>query len=115
MGQKTEMKTPGVVQFNMHLPTRIIKKRDVYISSCPILDVVSQGETEEEAKNNLVEAVTAFAISCFERGTLEKVLEQCGFKPVHGGAFVYPKNYKSTDYIDVPIPILASYENRCHA
>jgi len=55
---------------------------DVYISSCPILDVVSQGETEEEAKNNLVEAVTAFAISCFERGTLEKVLEQCGFKPV---------------------------------
>lgn len=105
------------VQFNMHLPVEIVKKRNIYVSFCPILDVASQGETEDEARLNLIEAITAFAISCLRRGTLEKVLSDCGFSPAenyHGNI----DHKRDFDYIDVPIPLIASYQKQqreCHA
>jgi len=42
MGQKAEMQSAGInIQFSMHLPVKVMKKRGLYVSSCPILDVVS--------------------------------------------------------------------------
>ena len=39
----------------------VIEKEDnMYISLCPELDIASQGETSEEAKANLVEAIELF-------------------------------------------------------
>lgn len=49
-----------------------------YISVCPPLDVYSQGETENIALANLAEALRLFIESCFERGTLEEVLDGRG-------------------------------------
>ena len=94
------------VQFNAKLPVKITKRKNWYLASCPVLDVHSQGETERKAKKNLAEALTLFFISCFERGTLNKVLKDCGFKPVH--TFTVPrKNRKpSQDYINVPLPFI---------
>ncbi len=41
--------------------TAVIEKEDDgYVSLCPQLDLVSQGETVEEARNNLQEAVQLF-------------------------------------------------------
>jgi len=41
--------------------TAVIEKEDnTYISLCPELDIASQGETPEEAKNNLIEALELF-------------------------------------------------------
>ena len=50
-----------------------------YVSVCPPLDVLSQGDSEEAALANLAEALQLFIESCFERGTLEEVLKDCGF------------------------------------
>ncbi len=36
------------------------KKGDMYVALCPELDVASQGDTIEEARQNLVEAVELF-------------------------------------------------------
>ncbi len=104
MGQKTVLKTPGIIQLNMHLPAKIKKKRNIFVSQCPTLDICSQGDTEEEAKQNLIEAITAFVISCFNRGTLEDVLKDCGFK----------KRMKShgVDSIDVLIPLIAEHQKQ---
>ena len=41
----------------------------------------SQGDTEETALGNLAKALHLFIESCFERGTLEEVLKDCGFRP----------------------------------
>ena len=43
----------------------------------------SQGcrATEEEAANNLNEAVQIFLSTCYEMGTLNAVLKECGLKP----------------------------------
>lgn len=54
------------VVFNVKLPITIKKKAKVFISSCPPLDVTTQGQTEAEAKKNLKEAVKVFLITCFE-------------------------------------------------
>ena len=49
----------------------------LYVSHCDPLDVCSQGETEEEAINNLNEAVQIFLSTCCEMGTLNDVLLEC--------------------------------------
>ena len=60
------------------LPAKIRKKGRWYVSSCPPLDVHSQGHTKEEARRNLIDALVFFLESCFERGTLEEVLRDEG-------------------------------------
>ncbi len=42
------------------LTALIEREDDGYISLCPELDIASQGDTIEEARNNLSEAVTLF-------------------------------------------------------
>jgi predicted RNase H-like HicB family nuclease len=110
-------KKTETIELRLQLPVRIERKDKWYISSCPILDVFSQGKTEEKAKNNLAEALNAFLISCLERGTLEAVLKQRGFKPA--GATHIPKRKlaKDEEYLNIPIPLLANFGDAdyCHA
>lgn len=50
-----------------HQLTAIIEREDdMYVASCPELDVVSQGSSVEEAKSNLQEAVELFLESASE-------------------------------------------------
>jgi predicted RNase H-like HicB family nuclease len=45
----------------MHRFTAIIEREDKgYVALCPELDIASQGETVEEAKRNLTEALELF-------------------------------------------------------
>ncbi|OQX19621.1 MAG: hypothetical protein BWK80_36630 [Desulfobacteraceae bacterium IS3] len=67
---------------NIQLSFDIVKKEKWYVASCPALDVFSQGETEKQAEKNLKESLCLFLTSCIERGTLNDVLKECGFKPV---------------------------------
>lgn len=38
----------------------IERERDGYVALCPELDIASQGDTVEQAKNNLIEALELF-------------------------------------------------------
>ena len=50
-----------------HQLTAIIEREDdMYVASCPELDVVSQGSSVEQAKSNLKEAVELFLESASE-------------------------------------------------
>ena len=41
--------------------TAIIEREDdMYVATCPELDIASQGESVEEARNNLIEAIELF-------------------------------------------------------
>lgn len=57
----------------------------LYVSHCDPLDVCSQGNTEEEAVKNLNEAIQIFLSSCYEMGTLNEVLMECGLTPSENG------------------------------
>lgn len=57
----------------------IFREGDLYVGLCPDLDVSSFGETIEEARNSLREALGAFVEECAAMGTLDEVLEESGF------------------------------------
>jgi predicted RNase H-like HicB family nuclease len=67
------------------MATRIVfraeffREGDLYAGLAPELDVSSFGETIEEAKRSLQEAVEAFIEECEAMGTLVEVLEEAGF------------------------------------
>jgi len=94
------------VTFTVKLPALVKKEKRgrVYISSCPVLDVYSQGESREKALANLKEALRLFFISCFERGTLPAVLKGSGFQLIEKRgvkAVPFPSKY---DSINLPLP-----------
>lgn len=107
------------VEMRLELPYEIAQAGKWYVASCPVLDVHSQGETPEKAKDNLVEALTAFLTSCIERGTLDAVFKQCGFKTHRPQGFAGPAQPRQPrpDYLDIPIPFLVNTGDPelCHA
>lgn len=59
--------------------TMVIKKeRGGYASLCPELDVASQGDTVEEARKNLKEAVELYVETLISDGQMEELLEKVG-------------------------------------
>ena len=106
------------VQFSAQLPVKFTKKKKWVLASCPILDVHSQGETENRARKNLAEALSLFFVSCFERGTLDSVLKDCGFTALRPPIPPTRSHRLSReDYINVPIPFLVKQgtQSACHA
>jgi len=93
------------VEFTLKVPTKIKKKGNIYISSCEVLDINTQGYSKEEAKSNLLEALKLFISSCFERGTLDEVLKDCGFKLQTKAT--KPSRRSNPNLMSVPIPFTA--------
>ncbi|MBF0567939.1 MAG: type II toxin-antitoxin system HicB family antitoxin [Nitrospirae bacterium] len=89
------------------LPVRFKIKKSIVISSCPVLDIVSQGGTVEEARKNIEEAALLFILTCLEDGTLDSVLKQCGFKTMKKPSGKHSQN----DMITIPIPF--TVQNHC--
>jgi predicted RNase H-like HicB family nuclease len=65
--------------YSLDIKIEIFKEEDLYIAVCLPLNVSSYGETEDEAKRSLVEAIEAFIEECNRMGTLNEVLEEAGF------------------------------------
>ena len=90
------------VTMHVGLPVKFTPRKRWVLASCPILDVHSQGDTEDEAKENLIEALHLFFLSCLERGTLDDVMRECGFVPTE--TMPPPEQCRDHSHIDVPIP-----------
>ena len=59
--------------------TRIWREGKHYIAHALPLDVASAGDTPETARKALQEAVELFAATARSQGTLEDVLDECGY------------------------------------
>lgn len=103
------------IEMTMKLPVIISKSDKWHIACCPILDVVTQGETEVKAKSNLADALYLFLTSCFERGTLDAVLKDSGFHFVEETNQAQPNDVN--EYIDIPMHLLSNKGTGqfCHA
>ena len=64
----------------LKMTMEIWEKPDWFIAKCPELDIVAQGLTIEEAKDNLNEVIQLQFEEMLEMGTLEEFLEECGYK-----------------------------------
>lgn len=61
------------------LRAEFFREDDLFVGLAPELDVSSFGESLDEAKLSLKEAVEAFLEECEEMGTLDEVLQEAGF------------------------------------
>jgi predicted RNase H-like HicB family nuclease len=59
--------------------TLIWLENTVYVSYCPQLDVSSCGDTVEDARKMLREAVRLFLEVAEEKGTLQDILKESGY------------------------------------
>ena len=66
----------------LNLRIEIFKEDDQYGAIAPELNVSSFGDSPDEAKSSLEEAVELFLEECKSKGTLEEVLLEARFKDV---------------------------------
>lgn len=100
----------GVLQFNFF--GMVKREGGWYVAHCPPLDITTQGRTEAEAKQNLIEASELFLISCIERGSLDQALRELGFKEVQAKIQNRPQHAFS---MQIPVPLLFEKHALCHA
>jgi predicted RNase H-like HicB family nuclease len=74
---------------NLEYTAQIWKEGDQFIAHAMPLDVMSSGPTVEAAREALDEAVDLFLETAAEVGTLEEVLQECGFN-LQEGRWVSP-------------------------
>ena len=91
----------------VHRLTGFIEREgDGYVSLCPELDLASQGETIEEARRNLIEALELF----FETADPSEILQrEHGERMANGMAWAIrlgPISLKLTSGVAQPYPIL---------
>ncbi|MBI5199938.1 MAG: type II toxin-antitoxin system HicB family antitoxin [Nitrospirae bacterium] len=68
---------------NISVRIEIFKEGDVYVALSPELNVSSFGETIEDAKRSVKDAIESFIEECERMGTLEDVLEESGFSKIN--------------------------------
>ncbi len=65
------------------LPLTIIREDDQFIAYTPALDISTCGSTFDQAKERFGELIEIFFEELCSMGTLEDVLEECGWKKIN--------------------------------
>ncbi len=73
------MKKQSKLLITGNLPIAFYKEGSTIIASCPVIDLVTCGDTYEEARQNFTEALQSFLEECIEMDTIDSVLISCGF------------------------------------
>jgi predicted RNase H-like HicB family nuclease len=93
---------------NLNLSVNFIKEGKSTIAYSPALDISTAGKTEAEAKKRFEEMVKIFFQDLIQRGVLEEVLTELGWKKTAAASRAGWKpprvNYKS---VSVNVPVFA--------
>ena len=101
--------------FDVNVPVTVLPDDAGYISHCPLLDVYSQGSTQDEALENIVEALELFIESCYSRGCLDEVLKDCGFALESSpGSQRSPRLGEDEHAVRIPLSLVADAKNKEH-
>jgi len=76
------MNVTETISLNVNL--RAYLRRDTlrrWVATCPLIGVVSQAKTADDARRCLQEAVELWFESCVERGVLDHALREVNFRP----------------------------------
>ena len=60
----------------------VFREKNMYVAYCPELDVSSCGKGIDEARKNLVNAVSIFLEETKKLGTLNDILKEAGYVPI---------------------------------
>ncbi len=70
------------VKLEVNLPLSIIKEGKSYIAYSPALDLSTCGKDYDEVKNRFSELVNIFFEEIIKEGTIDKVLNDLGWKEI---------------------------------
>ncbi len=90
------------------LPISIMKENDKFIAYTPALDISTFGKTYDETRKRFEELIEIFFEELCEMGTLEEVLEDCGWTKVTTPqkTWIPPTVIKHTiEKINIPCPV----------
>lgn len=90
------------LNFEFKLPVSIIRECKKYIAFTPALDLSTSGKSYEEVKKRFQEAVIIFIEELVEKGTLEEVLLDLGWKRIR--ARWNPPMIISQDFQTIKVP-----------
>jgi hypothetical protein len=62
------------------IPVFFFKEGDKVVAYSPAFDLSTYGNDEKEAKRRFSETVSIFLKECAKMGTLDEVLEECGWR-----------------------------------
>jgi len=79
----------SAIAMTLDLTVNIWQEGNQYIAHALPLDVMSSGPTPEAARRAVDEAVQCFLRTAADMGTVDQVLEECGFER-RNGAWVSP-------------------------
>jgi hypothetical protein len=99
------MKREAASAMEIEFTSQIFKEGKLYVAYAPELDVSSCGGTPARARKNLLQAVRLFLEEAEQRGTLDDILEEAGYrvnkKKLQGPKLVSLKR--------VSLPVLAGH------
>ena len=67
-------------QIKGNLKVSVFKEGEHFIANCTDLDLVTYGDSYEQALKHFDEALEGFIEECVAKGVLRKVLLECGFQ-----------------------------------
>lgn len=96
---------PSSVALVVRLKCFTAKEGELWIAGCPSLDVFSQGDSSDDAKASLREAVELWFESCIERGTLQQAMQELGFRPI-SASHVLAEDEELVAMVETPEEVL---------
>ena len=87
----------------IRLTEEIWKEGNMYVSYCPELDVASCGEDVQQAKKNLLEAITINVEEAKKMGTFERFLDECGLEYIEKDILSARKELIGFTPIEIPV------------
>lgn len=80
----------GTIDLRIKLEAKLTQDGEDWIACCPPLDLLTQADSKDGAKEALREAILAWFESCLERRVLAKALEEVGFRLAKPGELMPP-------------------------
>lgn len=95
---------PEAKTIEAKIPILLFEEGNKVIAYSPAFDLSSCGDTEEKARSRFAEAVAIFLDELTRMGTLNDVLEECGWRKAPKKHGWYPPFYKTTEEaISIPL------------
>ncbi len=68
------------MKLNFSLSVSVMREDDRFVAYSPAIDLSTSGKTHQEAKKRFQEAASVFFEEVVERGTMEQVLQELGWR-----------------------------------
>ena len=88
----------------INVPVDFFKENGHFIAFCKPFDLVTQGNTLEEAQKRFQELIPVFIEDLKERGTLDEVLTELGWQRFHKVWSAPVKVAEITSEVKIPCP-----------